>query len=95
MEWFSSLATASIITGCVMILPIPPFMEFALLVLGLAGGYALWKGAPHRSFGTGFGLSLLPTLLFFFAWWWTEVLYDQQVIYSFYVRSKNLLHIAL
>jgi|SRR5579864_1430679 len=72
----------------------PPFMEAALLVLGLAGCYALWKGAPQRAFGAGLLLSSLATILTFFAWWLTVVLYDQQVIYSFYVRRSNLLHTA-
>jgi hypothetical protein len=70
----------------------PPFMEFTLLILAAAGGYILWKGAPGRRwFGTGFLLSFLLFGMAFFGWWWTEVLYNQQVNYSFYVDSHNLL----
>jgi hypothetical protein len=70
----------------------PPFMEFTLLILAAAGGYTLWKGAPERRwFGTGFLLSFLFFGMAFFGWWWTEVLYNQQVNYSFYVDSHNLL----
>jgi hypothetical protein len=70
----------------------PPFMEFTLLILAVAGGYTLWKGTPGRRwFGTGFLLSFLLLGMAFFGWWWTEVLYSQQVNYSFYVNSHNLL----
>jgi hypothetical protein len=70
----------------------PPFMEFTLLILAAAGGYTLWKGAPERRwFGTWFLLSFLFFGMAFFGWWWTEVLYNQQVNYSFYVQTHNLL----
>jgi hypothetical protein len=70
----------------------PPFMEFTLLILAVAGSYTLWKGTPERGwFGTGFLLSFLFFGIAFFGWWWTEVLYNQQVNYSFYVQTHNLL----
>jgi hypothetical protein len=85
----------------------PPFMEFTLLVLGVAGCILLWKGAPKETAVQGDrtlprerrvpanprGGFLFLLLLFaataFFGWWTTEVLYDQQVIYSDYARSQK------
>ncbi len=69
----------------------PPFMEFTLIVLGAAGCYALRKGTQGRWYGIGSLLSLLLAAMAYFGWWWTEVQYDQQVIYSFYVHSHTLL----
>ena len=70
----------------------PPFMEFTSLILAAAGGYTLWKGTPARWwFGTGFLLSFSLFGMAFFGWWWTEVMYNQQVNYSFYVNTHNLL----
>ncbi len=76
----------------------PPFMEFTLLALAAAGGYLLWhrrrrkKDAPAVApspngtrdirFGYLF-LSLFLTVSAFLGWWATQVLYDQQVIYSY------------
>jgi uncharacterized membrane protein YfcA len=76
----------------------PPFMEFTLLALAAAGGYLLWhrrptkKDAPEEAnvpneardirFGYLF-LSLFLTVSAFLGWWATQVLYDQQVIYSY------------
>jgi hypothetical protein len=67
----------------------PPYMEFTLLVLGLAGSFALWKGA-QKNYGASLVLSLLLTPMAWLAWWWTEVLYDEQVIYSFYALNHIL-----
>jgi hypothetical protein len=69
----------------------PPFMEFTFIILGLAGGYAFWKGAPPRAYGSGLLLSLLLSGIAYFGWWWTEVLYDEQVLHSFYAQSRHLL----
>lgn len=72
----------------------PPFMEFTWVVLGLVGGYVLWKGVPEGKFYAGSLLSLLAFSIAFLGWWWSELLYDQQVFYSFYAQSQNLLHLA-
>jgi len=72
----------------------PPFMEFTCVVLGLAGGYVWWKGAPEGKYVAGSLLSLLAFVVSFLGWWWTEVLYDQQVIYSYYAASHKLLSFA-
>jgi hypothetical protein len=68
----------------------PPIMEVALIVLGVAGGIALWKGAPPRRYGLWLVLSSLPTGIVFFAWWWTEVLYDQLVLHSSFALMRHL-----
>jgi hypothetical protein len=62
----------------------PPYMELTLMFMGATGCYLVfWKEAP-RNVRMGFVLlSLLLTLIAYLAWWLTEVLYDQQVIYSF------------
>ena len=40
--------------------------------------------------GAGFLLlSLLFTAMAFFGWWTTEVMYDQQVVYSHYALSQK------
>jgi hypothetical protein len=77
----------------------PPLLEFTLLVLALAGWYLLWqrrlngKLAPAKTgeqnergdIRTSYlVLSLLLTITAFLGWQATEVLYDQQVIYSSY-----------
>jgi hypothetical protein len=72
----------------------PPFMEFTCVVLGLAGGYVWWKGAPEGKYVAGSLLSLLAFVVSFLGWWWTEVLYDQQVMYSYYAASHKLLSFA-
>jgi hypothetical protein len=67
----------------------PPYMEFTLLVLAFAGWYVLWPRALEAQKGRGrirFGYLLLAAFLTVAAslgWWSTEVLYDQQVIYSY------------
>jgi hypothetical protein len=67
----------------------PPFMEATLFALGGAGLYILKKGV-RRNYGTALILSFLITLMAFLGWWWTEVLYDQQVISSFYALTSIL-----
>lgn len=87
----------------------PPFMEFTLLVLGLAGAGVLWKAMPKAAPGHGAHavhakpvppkprgvrgslvlISLLCTATAFLGWWMTEVMYDQQVIYSYYAQSPQ------
>jgi hypothetical protein len=77
----------------------PPLLEFTLLVLALAGLRLIWQRRPkRRSVGGEPGtqnktgnirtsylvLSLLLTVTAFLGWQATEVLYDQQVIYSSY-----------
>jgi hypothetical protein len=84
----------------------PPYMEFTLLVLGLAGWYILW---PHTPKGKGVQgesgtqnergrlrvgylvLSLFLTATAFLGWWTTQVLYDQQVIYSYKALDLHLI----
>lgn len=88
----------------------PPYMEFSLVVIGLAGVLLLWRSRP-LSFGSDNSqsgksgedgkdcfsrwrwgtLSLLFGVLFIagvLGWWATEVLYGQQVIYSYDSQSK-------
>jgi hypothetical protein len=77
----------------------PPLLEFTLLVLALAGWYLIWHRRPqgkgptkepaaHHSQGrirtSYLVLSFLLTITAFLGWQATEVLYDQQVIYSSY-----------
>jgi hypothetical protein len=76
----------------------PPLLEFTLVVLALAGWYLIWQrrprtgvpGEPGGQNATGhirtsyLVLSLLLTVTAFLGWQATEVLYDQQVIYSSY-----------
>jgi len=71
----------------------PPFMEFTFIVLGLAGGYMRRKGAPPRPYGAGVLLSLLLSGIAYFGWWWTEVLYDEQILHSFYALN-HLQHLV-
>jgi hypothetical protein len=76
----------------------PPYMEFTLFALAATGFYLLWRyqpraGAAGKQAVTANGqgrikaayliLSAFLTFAAFFGWWATEVLYDQQVIYSF------------
>lgn len=79
----------------------PPYMEFTLLALAAAGGYLLWHRRPAKKTELGqarwtigndirFGylfLALFLTVSAFLGWWATQVLYDQQVIYSY--KSLN------
>jgi hypothetical protein len=76
----------------------PPYMEFTLLSLAAAGWYLLWKHRPkkqdlpgHPPAQNGPGeirfayllLSLFLTVSAFLGWWATQVLYNEQVIYSY------------
>jgi hypothetical protein len=86
----------------------PPYMEFTLLLLALAGGWLVWRRpspqtpdqARAKEAGTGrntgtkcdwqkehwAGLVVLSAILAVAAvlgWWSTEVLYGEQVIYSY------------
>jgi hypothetical protein len=77
----------------------PPYMEFTLIVIAVGGGYILWKHRPkertgHETAGAHdkrkrrFGYLVLAgfiTLTASLGWWATQVLYDQQVIYSYKV----------
>jgi hypothetical protein len=79
-------------------------MEFALLVLAAAGWYILWTRPPKEKSEPGkpeaqngrwqirFGHLLLAALLTvtaFLGWWATQVLYDQQLIYSYEALSQG------
>ena len=80
----------------------PPYMEFTFLFLAGVGGCLLWQrrlkkkahGEPRTQNGRGeirFIYLLLAALLTFTAflgWWATQVLYDQQVIYSYKALSE-------
>jgi hypothetical protein len=80
----------------------PPYMEFTLLILAAAGWWLLWRGSPEGKDLPGapsaqnlqwqirFSHLILPAFLAitaFLGWWATEVLYDQQVIYSYQALS--------
>lgn len=77
----------------------PPYMEYTLLLLGLGGAWLVWrrpaaetdavkkKGAmyswqkePWRRYVL---VSLILTAAAIFGWWSTEVIYAEQVIYSY------------
>lgn len=74
----------------------PPYMEFTLWVLTGAGWYVLRQGARKREEQEEPGekedhlelrtahliLAVVITAAGFLGWWATQVLYDQQVIYS-------------
>jgi hypothetical protein len=76
----------------------PPYMEFTLLVLAAAGWHILGSPAHkrrrgHRKLGPHNGhkplrfgylvLAAFVTVSVSLGWWATQVLYDQQVIYSY------------
>ncbi len=76
----------------------PPYMEFTFLVLAAAGWHLLWQRRPkkkgaHTEPRAQNGpveirfvyllLTLFLTVSAFLGWWATQVLYDQQVIYSY------------
>jgi hypothetical protein len=81
----------------------PPYMEFTLLVLAAAGWCLLWQrrpkkgahGQPRAQNGRGeirfayLLLSLFLTVSAFLGWWATQVLYDQQVIFSYKSLSET------
>jgi heme A synthase len=76
-------------------------MEFTFLVLAAAGGCLLWQRRPQKEAALqardGRGeirfayllLSLFLTVSAFLGWWATQVLYDQQVIYSYKALSAD------
>jgi hypothetical protein len=80
----------------------PPFMEFTLLVLGISGGYLLWKRRspeiPDMEKEPGrrktrvrlLVLTFLITIAAFLAWWSTETLYYQQVVATYYAQAERL-----
>jgi hypothetical protein len=76
----------------------PPYMEFTLLSVAAAGGCLLWRLAPEKKNAEGDSsaqhaggeirfayvfLALFLSVSAFLGWWATQVLYDQQVIYSY------------
>jgi hypothetical protein len=80
----------------------PPFMEFTLLSLAVAGFRLLWKyRTQENEAGTAtvanenlpavrlayVALSLFLTVSAILGWWATQVLYDEQVIYSYQALS--------
>jgi hypothetical protein len=82
----------------------PPYMEFTWLALAAAGCYILSghppkgkrghekRGVPSGRKPIPFGYLLLAAFLTTAAslgWWATQVLYDQQVIYSFQAMSES------
>ncbi|MGO8796075.1 MAG: hypothetical protein ACLQLC_14725 [Candidatus Sulfotelmatobacter sp.] len=84
----------------------PPYMEFTLLVLAAAGWYIPWKHRSQEKRGPKpaghSGRKLVPfaylalaaflTVTASLGWWATQVLYDQQIIYSYeamYQRSTS------
>ena len=69
----------------------PPFMEFAFIMLGLAAGSVASKGAPKAPYVSYLLVSAVLTVIAYFGWWWSEVLYDRQVLYSFYANTHSLL----
>jgi hypothetical protein len=72
----------------------PPFMELTILLLGAGGWYVAVKRAKGSwPYGTGW-VSLLFAALAYSGWYWTEILYDRQVIYSFYANQHHLLKLT-
>jgi len=81
----------------------PPYMEFTLLVLAAAGWHVLWPRAPKVAVpgeaqpqdGRGrIRIAYLILVAFlgassFLGWWSTQVLYDQQVFYSYQALLQN------
>jgi hypothetical protein len=75
---------------------------WSALVLAAAGGYLLWQSWPKKDVEPGkpgpqdgrgeirpgyLVLAAFLTIAAFLGWWSTEVLYDQQVIYSYTALS--------
>jgi hypothetical protein len=82
----------------------PPYMEFTLFVLAAAGWYLLWRHAAKRKRGheksgahnepkpIPSAYLVLAAFLYVTAslgWWATQVLYDQQVVYSYKALSAD------
>ncbi len=73
----------------------PPYMEFSLFMIGMAGAVLLWRPRPSlpdakKDVGGASWrwpalslLSLVLTLACLLGWWATEIYYGQQVIYSY------------
>jgi hypothetical protein len=80
----------------------PPFMEATLFMLGAAGCRLLWRPTskaavlPPVSGAPALGqvrfaylaLSLFLAVAAFLGWWATQVLYDQQVFYSYRAMTE-------
>jgi uncharacterized iron-regulated membrane protein len=79
-------------------------MEFTFLVLTATGGWLLWQrrqkkkgahGEPRAHNGKGevrfayLVLALFLTVSALLGWWATQVLYDQQVIFSYKSLSET------
>lgn len=82
----------------------PPYMEFTLFALAAAGWYILWKYTPKGARVRGklqprtrlkpvpFGYLVLAAFITVTAslgWWATQVLYDQQVIFSYEALNQS------
>ena len=66
----------------------PPYAEITMVILGISGGVAMWRGIngylkSPRHYERLFWPLLVLTPMAYFSWWWTEVLYDQLILYSF------------
>jgi len=73
----------------------PPYMEFSLLLIGLAGAGLLWLphrqpaeavregSGPHWRWGAVFLLSVVLMVTAMLGWWATELAYAQEVIYHY------------
>jgi len=73
----------------------PPYMEFSLLLIGLAGAWLLWMPRPQssdagkpptassRRWAVLAALSVVLTVIATLGWWATEAAYAQEVIYSY------------
>jgi hypothetical protein len=82
----------------------PPYMEFTFLVLTASGGWLLWQRQPRRKGAHGeprvqngkgevrvayLVIALFLTVSALLGWWATQVLYDQQVVYSYKSLGEN------
>ncbi len=82
----------------------PPYMEFTFLVLTSAGACLLWQRRPEKKGAHGADrahngkgevrpaylfLALFLTVSSLLGWWATQVLYDQQVIFSYKSISET------
>lgn len=77
----------------------PPYMEFSLLLLGVAGAALLWRrgapaareaketNAPCRGWPAFAALAAVLTVATLLGWWSTEVAYAQEVVYSYDSRD--------
>jgi hypothetical protein len=78
----------------------PPYMEFTLFTLMAAGWYVLAKNSQRANRGRGLRnrrkplpfvylvLAAFVTVASSLGWWATQVLYDQQIIYSYQALSE-------